>query len=192
MKETINKLLKRVGLVAIGVVLGVMLLRQCSPMPQPQTETIIKHKVDTIWAKDTTYKLVVKKIPVPKVVHDTIYKAAPLDSAICNRIHEYSDSLIDSNLVLNYKIYTQGILKDFKPSYKLKVPLRIIDSVWVLQRVEKNPIFALDGVVVVSRNTIAPMAYLSGKRTGVGVGYDMLNKTPVFSLKYNIFTKYKK
>lgn len=153
------------------------------------TVTVIKHSVDTIFPDPKIiHDLKIVKIPVPRI--DTVFKPVYMDSAMCNRIYVYQDSVIDSNLVWRYKAYTQGVLRDLKSNYTLKVPLKIIDSVKVTTTIVKRPRFALYGGLVASKGIVAPIGEVGLKRISVGLGLNLIGSpTPVFSFKYLILSK---
>lgn len=179
-------------LVVTLIVLSLVIMKQCSDLSKVEPSKVeIFHRTDTIWPpKDTVY--VYKNIVIPKPVHDTSWLPLNITLDSCNKVYKYTDSLKDDNIDLFYTDYVQGILlkKDLK--YKLKVPLKIIDSIKVLEIREKKPIFVLSAGILASKNQVSPMGYIGFNKTEFGIGYDFFNKSPMLSYKYNLFTKYKK
>jgi len=91
-------------------------------------DTVITTKSDTVWAKDTVYTFKYKTIDRPVTVYlDT----NSTDTAICDSIRVYEHEFNDSNLTVFTVDTTKGQLLGHSVSYKLKVPIRIIDSVLV-------------------------------------------------------------
>lgn len=152
------------------------------------TVTVIKHTTDTIFPDPKiVHDLKIVKIPYPVV--DTFYKPIVLDSNACNRIYVYQDSVIDSNLVWRYKAYTQGVLRDLKSNYTLKVPLRIIDSVKVTTTIIKRPTIEFYGGLTLGQGIIAPTAEVGLKRFKIGFGYNIQGHNYLGSVSYKIFQK---
>lgn len=177
------------GITLTALVLLILLMNKCEGnLPDNETTTKIEYKTDTIWP-DTTKIYVFKdrKVPVPVLVTDTFYKI--IDSVDCKRVYVYRDSLVDSNLVLYYKAHVQGVLRTFEPSYRLKIPLKIIDSIKVTKTIKIQPKFTLDASLIVSKGMIAPMGEVSLKRFRLGLGYNLNNKSPVISASYRLFQK---
>lgn len=157
-----------------------------------KADTIVKiiHTSDTVFPDPKiVHDLKIIKIPVPKI--DTFFKPVYMDSSMYNRIYVYQDSVIDSNLIWRYKAYTQGILRDLKSSYTLKVPIRIIDSIKIDKTITKRSKFALYGGLIASKGLGAPMIEVGYKRISVGLGLNLLGEKPmpVFSYKYLLFSK---
>jgi hypothetical protein len=174
----------------IAIVLFVMLLNKCGDALnkykiENQKDTIITHKTDTVWARDTVFSFKKIKVPVPQV--DTLYKPIYVDTNDCRRIFVYKDSLVDTNLVIYYKDYIQGILRGKELSYKLKVPLRIYDSTTTIIKI--NPKFELYGTLMLSKGMIAPMGEIGLKRFKIGFGYNLNTKAPVGSISYKLYSK---
>ncbi len=157
---------------------------------KPSKDTIdfnIKVKSDTIYIKDTILSFKYIKIPIPKI--DTLYKVVYLDSGACNRIYVYEDSLKDTNISIYYKDYIQGILRNKNISYKLKVPIKIIDSITTIITISKKPTFEFTGGFVAGKGIISPNIEIGLKRHKIGLGYNLISKSPNFSYKYTFFTK---
>lgn len=175
----------------VALVLLVLMLPKCDgfklPNLKPNNDTIRIHTVDTLWAKDTLFKFKTIKIPVPTIVTDTLYKPIYIDSNRCNTVFVYADSLVDSNLVIYYKDYIQGILRNKDLSYKLKVPLRIYDS--VTTTIIKRPTVAVYGALTLGQGIIAPGAEVGLKRFKIGLGINLITNKPIFSIGYKLFER---
>ncbi len=157
---------------------------------EPKVVTVTNYR-DTIFPPDTIINLPTKLVPYPVYVKDTTgLKSQPIDSLELNRFFVYNDSTEDSNVKIYSKIVTQGkTLNSFKPSYKLKVPLIIKDSTVVkmdslIYRPYKYEIHA--GGIVGFR-TLAPVVEMSINKVTYGAGYDILNKSIIFTAKYRLF-----
>ena len=108
-------------IVSIAVAFIIGTLMTCGGKTEIITTVEVKH--DTIWP-DTVFKKVLVKIPVPKE-YTVAINGEP------QAVKVYSDSLVDSNLVITYKDSIQGTMLGKNMSYRLFVPLRLIDSVFV-------------------------------------------------------------
>lgn len=86
------------------------------------TDTLTTHTSDTIYQKDTIWNFKYKTITRPVNVYINTQK---------DTIRVYNDTLSDTNLVIMLKDTINGILLGQNISYKLKVPVKIIDSVFV-------------------------------------------------------------
>jgi hypothetical protein len=176
----LNNLLTFVAIFLIGMIIGMLLFNRCQSIPQDKSDpiTIIKHTRDTIWAKDTIFSFKNIKVPIKVKVTDTIYKVTPIDSTACNTVYLYHDSLVDTNIVIYYKDYVQGLLKSKDMSYKLKVPLKIIDSVKIKETIIVKPNFNLSVGSIVGPNILAPGVKVKFKKHEVGVNYNLISPTP--------------
>lgn len=159
----------------LGLIIGIFLFKQCdnTPLPQNPVITQIKHTRDTIWAKDTVYTF--KTVKIPKKVVDTIYKPVYIDSNDCKIVSLYHDSLIDSNINIYYKDYVQGILRAKDVSYKLKVPIKIIDSVNIKETLLVKHDFNLSAGSILGYNVVAPGVKVRYKNNEFGVNYNVLD-----------------
>lgn len=151
------------------------------------TET---HYSDTIFPKDTIISFKDKPVPYPVYVDTNKYRPIPIDSLDMHRFFTYKDSTEDLNVKIYSEIHTQGkTLKYFKPSYKLKVPLIIKDSVVI----KKDSLiyvpykYEIHGGIIVSPSMIAPTIDLSINKGTYGLGYDPFKKQIVVTAKYRLF-----
>jgi hypothetical protein len=72
-------------------------------------------------------------------------------------------------------------------SYRLKVPIKIIDSIET--KILIDPKFSLNGGVEIGLNMISPTIDVRYNKTTFGLGYNMLTKTPQVRLTYRLFQK---
>jgi hypothetical protein len=172
-----DKLVINALIFLLGFIIAFFLLRRCDNTPKPQSTVItqIKHTRDTIWAKDTLYTFKNIKIKVPVKVTDTIYKPLPVDSSICKTVSLYEDSLIDTNLVIHYKDHVQGLLLNKSLSYRLKVPVKIIDSIRIKETLITKPNFNLSAGSILGLNVIAPGIKIRYKQNEFGINYNIIN-----------------
>lgn len=195
-KDNIFKTIKWV-IIAIIVIL---LLRECRgivntyiDINKPTTDTVVEisHTSDTIWTKDTIYKIVPKKVFIPVV--DTFWKPLPIDTNDFFRVFVSRDTFKTKELDLFTETHYQGLLRQIKPSYKLKVPIRIVDSVKVTTTVTNTVttpcVFQVHVGVLVSSQLLAPEVGVSYKRHTFKVGYNLQNKFPTLGYSYTIFRK---
>jgi len=157
---------------------------------EPKVTTITKYR-DTIFPPDTVINLPTKLVPYPVYVKDTTgLKPQPVDSLELHRFFVYNDNIEDSNVKIYSKIVTQGkTLNSFKPSYKLKVPLIIKDSTVVKQDslVYRPYKYEIHAGGIVGFKTLAPIVEMSINKATYGAGYDILNKSIIFTVKYRLF-----
>jgi len=157
---------------------------------EPKVITVTNYR-DTIFPPDTIINLPTKLVPYPVYVKDTSgLKPQPADSLELNRFFVYNDSTEDSNIKIYSKIVTQGkTLNSFKPSYKLKVPLIIKDSTVVKQDslIYKPYKYEIHAGGIVGFKTLAPVIEMSINKVTYGAGYDILNKSIIFTAKYRLF-----
>lgn len=156
---------------------------------EPKVVTVINYR-DTIFPPDTIINLPTKLVPYPVYVKDTSgLKPQPVDSLELNRFFVYNDSTEDSNIKIYSKIVTQGkTLNSFKPSYKLKVPLIIKDSTVVkIDSLVYRPYkYEIHVGGIVGFKTVAPVIEMSINKATYGAGYDILNKSVIFTVKYRL------
>jgi hypothetical protein len=156
-------------------------------LPDGTKETITK--TEHIYHTDTIFK--VKHIEISKPVllttHDTFIKPVYVDTNNCRRIYVYKDSLVDSNIVFYYTDYIQGIIRDKKMSYKLKVPIRIVDSILIKDKI--YPQFQLSVGMEAGLNMFSPLINISYKKGGLLVGYNLITKTPQIGFTYKLIQK---
>lgn len=152
---------------------------------EPKVVTITNYR-DTIFPVDTFYSHEV--IPgKPRIIHDTV-PVYYLDSASCNRYYIYDDTIIDSKYDVISRQVVQGRLSSSDIKVKLKVPLIIKDSTVVkidslIYRPYKYEIHA-GGIV--GFKTLAPVIEMSIDKGTYGAGYDILNKSIIFTAKYRL------
>ena len=157
---------------------------------EPKVVTVTNYR-DTIFPPDTIINLPTKLVPYPVYVKDTTgLKPQPVDSLELNRFFIYNDSTEDSNVKIYSKIVTQGkTLNSFKPSYKLKVPLIIKDSTVIKMDslIYKPYKYEIHAGGIVGFRTLAPVVEMSINKATYGAGYDILNKSIIFTAKYRLF-----
>jgi len=155
---------------------------------EPKVVTITNYR-DTIFPKDTVITFKDKPVPYPVYIHDTTLIFQPLDSLEMHRFFVYNDSTEDSNIKIYSKIVTQGkTLNSFKPSYKLKVPLIIKDSTVVkIDSLVYRPYkYEIHTGGIIGFKTLTPVVELTIDKGTYGAGYDILNKSIIFTAKYRL------
>jgi hypothetical protein len=196
---TKDNIFKTIKWVTIAIIV-ILLLRECRGIVntyininKPNTDTVVEisHTSDTIWTKDTIYKIVPKKVFIPVV--DTFWKPLPIDTNDFFRVFVSRDTFKTKELDLFTETHYQGLLRQIKPSYKLKVPIRIVDSVKVTTTVTNTVttpcVFQVHVGVLVSSQLLAPEVGVSYKRHTFKVGYNLQNKFPTLGYSYTIFRK---
>ncbi len=156
---------------------------------EPKVVTIINYR-DTIFPKDTIITFKDRPVPYPVYIDTNTYISKPIDSLDMSRFFVYNDSTEDSNVKIYSKIVTQGrTLNSFKPSYKLKVPLIIKDSTVVkMDSLVYRPYkYEIHAGGIVGFKTLAPVVEMSINKATYGAGYDILNKSIIFTAKYRLF-----
>lgn len=149
-----------------------------------KTDTLVTHKTDTIWAKDTTYILVGSPTVVDSLyIHDTI-NANP-----CDYIRTYKDTLDDTNLTIYSDYVVRGSLIGTGSSYKLKVPLKIVDSTLVTINSVRSPKMSIYAGVQGGYKTFGPYIDLNTNRYNFGLGYDFYSKVPNARFGVKLFQK---
>lgn len=98
----------------------------CSKPDKIKKDSIITERTDTIWMKDTIIKFEYKTVTKPIVVYKN-----PIIEVCDDSIREYTGEFNDSNLTVYSSSKTKGKLLENEIKYKLKIPLKIIDSVFV-------------------------------------------------------------
>ncbi len=194
-----NNIFTTIKWVTIAIIV-ILLLRECRgivntyiDINKPTTDTVVEisHTSDTIWTKDTIYKIVPKKVFIPVV--DTFWKPLPIDTNDFFRVFVSRDTFKTKELDLFTETHYQGLLRQIKPSYKLKVPIRIVDSVKVTTTVTNTVttpcVFQVHVGVLVSSQLLAPEVGVSYKRHTFKVGYNLQNKFPTLGYSYTIFRK---
>lgn len=179
----------------IIVILAILLLRECNKVidkvvpEKPKNDTTISHKQDTIFQKDTIIRF--KNKPIAYYIHDTVLKPVPLSAEDCSKTKIYLDTLDNKDLTVYDSIWVQGLIRRKITEYKLKVPLRIIDSVKQEIRIPTlyPPNYELHIGSLIGYNTLAPTVDLSIKRHTITVGYNIQTKQPIIGYKFTIFRK---
>ena len=200
-KENIFKTIKWV---VIGVII-LLLLKECNsaiksylPGFKPKSDTVVvtSHTSDTIWAIDTIYKIKPKKVFIPVV--DTFWKPVSIDTMDFFRVFVSRDTFPDSNLTLFTETHYQGLLREIKPSYKLKIPIKIVDTVKVATTITITNTVTVPSTLqmhigaIVSSGLLAPEVGVSLKRHTFRIGYNLYtpqNKFPTIGYSYTIFRK---
>ena len=153
---------------------------------EPKVVTITNYR-DTIFPVDTFYSHMV--IPgKPRIIHDTV-PVYYLDSASCNRYYIYDDTIIDSKYDVISRQIVQGRLSSSNIKVKLKVPLIIKDSTVVkMDSLVYRPYkYEIHAGGIVGFKTLAPVIEMSINKATYGAGYDILNKSIIFTAKYRLF-----
>lgn len=153
---------------------------------EPNTDTFISHKVDTIWARDTVLKYALKL----KYKHDTIIKPIYLDSTECNRVYVYEDTIRTKEYDLYRKSHVQGKLRYDTTGVKLKVPIMIKDCTVVKKDslIFKPNKYEIHAGLVASPVSLYPIIEMSVDKNTFGIGYDPFNKIPYISYKFRIIS----
>lgn len=207
-QEKENKILKRVkwGFIALIALIG---LYKCDSIidsakglikpPNSSIDTTEKiHTRDTIWAKDTIIIPDNKPLPKPRVIHDTIYKLASIDTLEMYRFFTYKDTVKDKNIDIFRDVVTQGkTLRVNKiTGYKLKVPLTIIDSVKITvskkDTIFKQPKYSFSIGAAVGTQLLCPTANVTIDRHTFGFGYNLQTKTPTIQYNFRIWSSKKR
>lgn len=153
---------------------------------EPKVVTITNYR-DTIFPVDTFYSHTV--IPgKPRIIHDTI-PVYFLDSTQCNRFYIYDDTIRDSKYDVISRQVVQGRLSSSNIKVKLKVPLIIKDStvVKIDSLVYKPYKYEIHAGGIVGFKVLAPVIEMSINKGTYGTGYDILNKSIIFTAKYRLF-----
>lgn len=196
-----EKIKNNLGLIFVGLVIVLMFFLgyQCGSknsdtleVTKNTSDTTSTHKRDTVFAKDTIYYPKLVKIPYPVYIDTNTQKPKSIDSLEINRFFVYRDSVEDSNIKIYNIIVTQGkTLSSHKPSYKLKVPLVIIDSVTTTIRDSifstKLPKYQLSVGLVASPKMLVPMVDLTVNRSTYGIGYDPFTKQPIIKYSFRLW-----
>ena len=149
---------------------------------EPKVVTITNYR-DTIFPKDTVYE---SKWDPSKPNYDTVW--IPFDSVDVNKILVYNDTIKKPEYEAYTETTVQGILRDMKLGIKLKVPLMIKDCTVVkkdslIYRPYKYEIHA-GGII--GFKTLIPVIEMSINKATYGAGYDILNKSIIFTAKYRL------
>ena len=181
--------------IIVGIIV-LLLLRECRNTGltlinayKPASDTTVLYSSDTIWAKDTIYVFKPKKIFIVNV--DTFWKPVPVDTNDFFRVYVSRDTFKNKDLDIFTETHYQGLLRQIKPSYKLKVPIKIIDSIKTTIKVPTlyPPVFQVQIGAQIGKDLISPEVGVSYKRNNIGVGYNLINKTPTLRYSYTIFRK---
>ena len=194
----LDKIKSNIGSIFIGITIIIVFLlgRSCGKKELDKTtkveyKTTITSKIDTIFPKDTIYVFKDKPLPYPVYLKGDTIKIQPIDSLQLYRFFIYKDSIEDKNIKIYSTIVTQGkTLNSFKPSYKLKVPLLITDTIRVTKRdsviIEKPQKYQISAGLIASPKMLAPMLDLSINRSNYSIGYDPFNKLTVIGYKFKL------
>lgn len=141
------------------------------------TVFIIKHKTDSI--RDTIRIVSYKRYPKFVYLKDTL-KPYKIDSNNLFSYKLYSDTLRDSNVVIWSKNKVLGELTESNISYKLLVPTKIVDSVFITKNIN-NTKYSKNVIglgVITSYNNISPIVKYSYKENNFLLGYNFIDKYP--------------
>lgn len=160
-------------------------------------DTVKTHTRDTIWAKDTiiTPPIVIKSNPI--VIHDTILKPASIDTLEMYKFFTYKDTIKDSNIDIYRDATTQGkTLRYNKISYKLKVPLKIIDSkTLIITKTDtsyRQPKYSINIGTAVGTQLLCPMAEFTIDKHTFGAGYNLQTNSPVIKYSFRLWSSKKR
>lgn len=160
-------------------------------------DTVEIHTIDTIWAKDTiiTPPIVIKSKPI--IIHDTILKPASIDTLEMYKFFTYKDTIKDSNIDIYRDVITQGkTLTQNKLSYKLKVPLKIIDSktltITKTDTLYKQPKYSIAVGAAVGTQLLCPMAEFTIDKHTFGAGYNLQTNSPVIKYSFRLWSSKKR
>lgn len=174
----------------IIIICGVFLWgKSCGNKLIEPTETkvvTITNYRDTIFPVDTFYSHEI--IPgKPRIIHDTV-PVYYLDSASCNRYYIYDDTIRDSKYDVISRQIVQGRLSSSNIKVKLKVPLIIKDSTVVkIDSLVYRPYkYEIHAGGIVGFKVLAPVIEMSIDKGTYGAGYDILNKSIIFTAKYRL------
>lgn len=195
-----DNIISTIKWVAIGII-ALLLLKECRSIVnttinnnKPVVKDSIIHKRDTVWAHDTVIVFKPKKVFVPQPA-DTFWKPVPIDTIDFFRVFVSRDTFSDKNVDIFTETHYQGLLRELKPSYKLKVPLQIVDSVKVIHEIPKlyPPTFQAGVGIILGKNVVAPELKIGYKRNEFGLGYNLINTTKldgvIVRYNYTIFRK---
>lgn len=177
--------IKNILITVLFIIVAILLFQVGCNKPEidlkPKTSVLVKS--DTVWGKDTIYQLKVVYKPKNTLIYkiDTIKYPISADSLYF--VREYSDSLVDTNQTVYYKAKTLGILDELDISYKLKVPIKITDSVFTNTTtiVTKQPKLSIYAGIETGGNlnsfNISPYLDLNIKNNTIGYRYGILDET---------------
>lgn len=149
-----------------------------------KSDTIVEYTSDTIFPKDTLYVY----LKSPKVI-DSIFIPDTSGRYLCDYIREYKDTINDTNITIYTTDLIRGQLVTSGLSYKLKVPIKIIDSVKTTITNKIEPKYNLYAGVTLSKNNISPMLNVSKKDVYLQVGYNIIDKQPMLGIGYRFYSK---
>lgn len=148
-----------------------------------KSDTLTVYKTDTIFAPDTTYVY----LQHPSI-YDSIYIYEP-DSTLCNYIRDYKDTINDTNITIFTSDIVKGKLLESKTSYKLKVPIKIIDSVTTTITNTVIPKYSLYGGLQVGNQEVSPNLTFQKDKFYVQGGYNIIQKQPFIGFGYRLYIK---
>lgn len=193
MLEKIGKNIGKIFLGIIAISLFIFGYKCGSDNINPKTDS--KTIVDTFIVKTTdTIKPEPKVLwypSKPKIRIDTVIKPVYLDSNECNRIYIYEDTIRTKDYDLYRKSHVQGRLIFDTMGVKLKVPLMIVNSTTVTIKKDSLIIhpykYEIHAGGIVGFKVLAPVIEMSINKGTYGTGYDILNKSIIFTAKYRLF-----
>lgn len=168
-----------VSCLIVGILIGMMFT--CGKVTETNTVTVTRS--DTIWP-DTVFKELVKRVPGPAKTY-TVYA----EDSVKSLVNVYKDTLRDSNIVISYQDSISGTLLGKNLSYKLLVPLKITDSVFVktTEIVDNRKSRLLVGGSFSSGRDFLPLvSYQFPKGQLVGYQYSTLYKEHLVSVSIPI------
>lgn len=175
-------------LLVITFVVILLKVEHCKPNNNTNitnSDTVVEHKIDTFYAPQDTVYLVKFK---PSVT-DSFYVYDTLGADLCNYVREYKDTINDTNLTIYYEGLVRGKLLESGISYKLKIPIRIVDNVTTTITNTVEPKTQLYTGLTLSRNIIAPMIGIQKNSLYLHGGYNIIEKQPIIYIGYKFYSK---
>jgi hypothetical protein len=176
--------LKDLVLIGVGFIIGFM-VNECTHTPcefRIDTVTVTKTKRDTIWGD--TNKVTKKSFsPKPKMKFFRDIKGLQKTYTV------YQDSLVDSNVAITVTdTLEDGVIKNKEIAYRLKVPLRIIDSITIEKTItieKQTNGFYLGAELGTNLKgfRLAPEIEYVSKGFSYSYNYDLLNKYHSIGIK---------
>lgn len=149
----------------------------------------IKPDTVTVHTSDTVYpEPIIIEYWKTATVTDSIYVYEP-DSTLCNYVREYQDTIDDTNITIYTTDIIKGKLLESKLSYKLKIPIKIIDSVKTTITNTIEPKYQIYGGIQGGYKSFGPYIDFTKNKLQVGIGYDLYNKSPQIRVGYRLFNK---
>lgn len=173
------------------VIIILLLLQQCDSPKVIENKIVTTDTVTTVKIIDRPYEVVkFKTISYPQV--DTVERITTvIDSSLCDYRRIYSDSLTDSNITIFSRIKAIGLVEANYISYRLKTPLKVVETKVVNNLSIQPSRFSLYTGMSLSGNqtkfNASPFITLNVKKVGITVGYGLLDKTYQIGASIRLF-----